>query len=100
MRMHGHAAHDDMRYVPPELLAAWAERDPIELQERRVAAFGVDVEALRAEVDAEVERAAAEALAAPMPDPAGAAHGAFAVGEAQPLGDGCAPWSGFAEASA
>src|SRR5205085_1332304 len=21
MRMHGHAAHDDMRYVPPELLA-------------------------------------------------------------------------------
>ena len=30
MRMHGHAAHDDMRYVPPELLEAWARRDPIE----------------------------------------------------------------------
>lgn len=96
MRMHGHAAHDDMRYVPPELLATWAERDPIERQERRVAALGVDVEALRAEVGAEVEAAAAEALAAPMPDPAGAAHGAFAVGEPQPLGDGRAPWSGFA----
>ncbi len=35
MRMHGHAAHDDMRYVPPELLSAWRERDPIERQERR-----------------------------------------------------------------
>jgi pyruvate dehydrogenase E1 component alpha subunit len=96
MRMHGHAAHDDMRYVPSELLAEWAQRDPIERQERRVAALGVDVHALRAEVDAEVEVAASEALAAPMPDPADAAHGAFAVGEAQPLGDGRAPWSGFA----
>lgn len=95
MRMHGHAAHDDMRYVPPELLAAWAERDPIERQERRVTALGVDVGALRAEVDAEVEAAAAEALAAPMPDPAEATRGVFAVGEAQPLGDGRAPWSGF-----
>jgi TPP-dependent pyruvate/acetoin dehydrogenase alpha subunit len=96
MRMHGHAAHDDMRYVPPELLAAWAQRDPIERQERRVAALGVDVDALRAEVEDEVEAAAAEALAAPMPNPADATHGVFAVGEAEPLGDGRAPWSGFA----
>ena len=96
MRMHGHAAHDDMRYVPPELLAAWAQRDPIERQERRVAELGVDVAALRTAVDEQVEAAAAEALAAPMPDPADAARGAFATGEAQPLGDGRAPWSGFA----
>jgi len=96
MRMHGHAAHDDMRYVPPELLAAWAGRDPIERQERRMAAQGVDVEALRAEVDEEVAAAAEEALAAPMPDPADAARDAFAHGEAEPLGDGRAPWSGFA----
>jgi pyruvate dehydrogenase E1 component alpha subunit len=96
MRMHGHAAHDDMRYVPPELVAEWAQRDPIERQERRIAALGVDVEALRAEVDAEVEAAAAEALAAPMPDPSTATHGVFAIGAAQPLGDGRAPWSGFA----
>ena len=96
MRMHGHAAHDDMRYVPPELLAAWAQRDPIERQERRVAGLGVDVETLRAEVDAAVEAAAAEALEAPMPDPADATRGVFAVGEAEPLGDGRAPWSGFA----
>ena len=30
MRMHGHAAHDDMRYVPPELLERWRARDPID----------------------------------------------------------------------
>src|SRR5438874_13188987 len=29
MRMHGHGAHDDMSYVPPELLEAWAHRDPV-----------------------------------------------------------------------
>jgi TPP-dependent pyruvate/acetoin dehydrogenase alpha subunit len=100
MRMHGHAAHDDMRYVPPELLAEWAQRDPIERQERRVTALGVDVAVLRAEVDAAVEAAVTEALAAPLPDPAEATHGVFADGEAKPLGDGRAPWSGFDEALA
>jgi pyruvate dehydrogenase E1 component alpha subunit len=100
MRMHGHAAHDDMRYVPPELLETWARRDPIERHEPRVAALGIDVAELRAEVEAEVEAAAAEALAAPMPDPADATRGVFAVGEPEPLGDGRAPWSGFAAAAA
>ena len=99
MRMHGHAAHDDMRYVPPALLSAWRERDPIERQEKRLAALGVDVEALRAEVAREVERAAQQALEMPMPDPAGARSGVFCEAEAEPLGDGQAPWSGFAEAS-
>ena len=99
MRMHGHAAHDDMRYVPPALLSAWRERDPIERQEKRLAALGVDVEALRAEVAREVERAAQQALEMPMPDPAGARSGVFCEAEAEPLGDGQAPWSGFVEAS-
>ncbi len=99
MRMHGHAAHDDMRYVPPALLSAWRERDPIERQEKRLAALGVDVEALRAEVSREIERAAQQALEMPMPDPAGARSGVFCEAEAEPLGDGQAPWSGFAEAS-
>jgi TPP-dependent pyruvate/acetoin dehydrogenase alpha subunit len=94
MRMHGHAAHDDMRYVPPEQLEAWRLRDPIERQERRVRGLGVDVEALRAEVTAEIDAATQEALAAPMPDPATATDGVFAQ-EAEPLGDGRAPWSGF-----
>ncbi|MGI8727661.1 MAG: thiamine pyrophosphate-dependent dehydrogenase E1 component subunit alpha, partial [Solirubrobacterales bacterium] len=30
MRMHGHGAHDDMSYVPDEMLAEWRRRDPIE----------------------------------------------------------------------
>src|SRR5437870_7154440 len=36
MRMHGHAAHDDMRYVPPEQLEHWRTRDPIALEEGRL----------------------------------------------------------------
>lgn len=102
MRMHGHAAHDDMKYVPPEQLAQWRERDPVEQQERRLAALPepVDVAALRAEVQAEVDAATEEALAAPMPDPATVLDGVFAEGEAVPLGDGRAPWSGFAAAGA
>ena len=30
MRMHGHGAHDDMCYVPKELLEEWEARDPID----------------------------------------------------------------------
>lgn len=100
MRMHGHAAHDDMKYVPRALIEQWRKRDPIERQEARLRKLGVDVERLRAEVAAEIEAAAQEALAAPMPDPASATEGVFCEGEAEPLGDGRAPWSGFAGAGA
>jgi pyruvate dehydrogenase E1 component alpha subunit len=96
MRMHGHAAHDDMRYVPVEQLEYWRGRDPIALQKRRVAELGVDVEALEADVLAEIEAATHEALAMPMPDPASATEGVFCDGEPEQLGDGAAPWSGFA----
>jgi TPP-dependent pyruvate/acetoin dehydrogenase alpha subunit len=95
MRMHGHAAHDDMRYVPSELVAQWRDRDPIDRQERRVAELGVDVGALREQLTTEIDEAAAEALALGMPDPAGARDGVFCEGEPEPLGDGMAPWSGF-----
>ena len=94
MRMHGHAAHDDMRYVPKELLEQWRRRDPIDRQVARVRELGVDVEALRALVDEEVEAGVEAALAMPMPDPATAREGVFAE-VAEPLGDGLAPWSGF-----
>ncbi|MDQ3768093.1 MAG: thiamine pyrophosphate-dependent dehydrogenase E1 component subunit alpha [Actinomycetota bacterium] len=94
MRMHGHGAHDDMRYVPAEQLAAWRERDPIDRQAERVSALGEDVEALRAAVASEVEEATREALASPMPDPASATDGVFADEEIA-LGDGRAPWSGW-----
>src|SRR5204862_56248 len=45
MRMHGHGAHDDMRYVPKELRDEWERRDPIDrYAERLVADFGFRAE--------------------------------------------------------
>lgn len=95
MRMHGHAAHDDMKYVPKEQVERWRARDPIDRQEARLRELGVDVEALRAQVSGEIDAAVEEALATPMPDPASALEGVFCTGAAEPLGDGRAPWSGF-----
>jgi TPP-dependent pyruvate/acetoin dehydrogenase alpha subunit len=95
MRMHGHAAHDDMKYVPKEQVEEWRKRDPVDRQEARLRSLGVDVEELRAAVAAEIDAATEEALAAPMPDPASAASGVFCSGEAEPLGDGVPRWSGF-----
>ena len=41
MRMHGHGAHDDMRYVPKEMFEEWERRDPIDrYAERLVAEHG------------------------------------------------------------
>jgi TPP-dependent pyruvate/acetoin dehydrogenase alpha subunit len=85
-----------MRYVPKELLEEWARKDPIERQERRLAVLGVDVAAVREEVERVVEAATEEALAMPAPDPASATEDVFAD-EAVPLGDGAAPWSGFSQ---
>jgi TPP-dependent pyruvate/acetoin dehydrogenase alpha subunit len=95
MRMHGHAAHDDMKYVPREKIDAWRRRDPIDRQIARLEPEGVDLEALRASVKAEIDAAVEQALAEPMPDPATAIAGVFCEGEAAPLGDGNAPWSGW-----
>ena len=92
MRMHGHGAHDDMRYVPPALFDEWARRDPIDLYRERARAAGIDVDALDASVADELERETAWALAQPMPDPAGAREGVFAESDPE-LGDGAAPWS-------
>jgi len=96
LRMHGHGAHDDMRYVPEGLREHWERRDPIELYARRLAAeheFSDDeVAEIRSQVKAYVEEGAAKALESPMPDPAEATAGVFAD-EWQPLGDGEAPWS-------
>jgi TPP-dependent pyruvate/acetoin dehydrogenase alpha subunit len=96
MRMHGHAAHDDMKYVPKEQVEEWRRRDPVERQERRLRDAGVDVDAVRAAVAQEIETAATEALAGPMPTPDDVLEGVFCETEAEPLGDGQAPWSGYA----
>jgi len=96
--MHGHAAHDDMKYVPSELVEKWRAKDPIDLQVRRAETLDVDVEALRAEIKAEIEAGVEEALAMAMPDGDTATDRLFADEEAL-LSDGNGPWSGFAHAS-
>jgi TPP-dependent pyruvate/acetoin dehydrogenase alpha subunit len=94
MRMHGHAAHDDMKYVPHEQIEEWRRKDPIDRQVRRLERLGVDVAALRAEVKAEIDGAVAEALEMPMPDGESATERVFAD-EPALLEDGLSRWSGF-----
>src|ERR671932_77126 len=92
MRMHGHAAHDDMKYVPKEQVAEWRKKDPIDRQESRLRDLGVDTGAIRAEVRETIEAATQEAIAMPMPDPATATERLFHEGEEELLlGDGNAP---------
>jgi pyruvate dehydrogenase E1 component alpha subunit len=98
MRMHGHGAHDDASYVPPEQLEQWASRDPLQRQRDRLRSLGVDVEAIEEAVGEEIDLATQEALAMGPPEPASALEGVFCEGDAQPLGQGAAPWSGFAGA--
>jgi pyruvate dehydrogenase E1 component alpha subunit len=80
LRGHGHAAHDDARYVPAELREQFG--DPIERLAARLLADGVpqsDVDAVRSSAAAEVAAALAEAEAAPAPDPATLERGIYAT---------------------
>jgi TPP-dependent pyruvate/acetoin dehydrogenase alpha subunit len=97
MRMHGHGAHDDMKYVPKALVEEWRKKDPVDRQSARVTQLGADVDALRDEIRAEVEEATKIALAGPMPDPATATDRLFHSRDADEIltEDGQAPWSGF-----
>jgi TPP-dependent pyruvate/acetoin dehydrogenase alpha subunit len=103
MRMHGHGAHDDMSYVPKELLEEWERRDPIELYGKRLTrehGFVADeLDAIREEVRIQIEQCAALALESPLPDPELALEGVFAQ-RWEPLGDGHAPWSRWSGADA
>lgn len=99
MRMHGHGAHDDMSYVPAELLDEWRDRDPIDRYAERLRSdYGIAperIDELAAEIAAEIDRSVEVALASPMPDPSEATAGVFAE-TWEPLGDGAAPWSRYA----
>jgi TPP-dependent pyruvate/acetoin dehydrogenase alpha subunit len=83
LRGHGHAAHDDARYVPAELRESFAGRDPIERLEAKLQQEGLaeQANAVRRAVVEEIAAALAEAEAAPAPDPATIEHGVYA----QPL---------------
>jgi TPP-dependent pyruvate/acetoin dehydrogenase alpha subunit len=92
--MHGHAAHDDMKYVPTEKVEEWRRKDPIERQEKRLTALDIDTTAVREEVKALIDESVERALQSPMPDGNTAADALFAD-EPSLLEDGNAPWSGF-----
>ncbi|HWH20923.1 MAG TPA: thiamine pyrophosphate-dependent enzyme, partial [Solirubrobacterales bacterium] len=98
LRMHGHGAHDDASYIPAELLEEWGGRDPIERLAARLEAD--ELTAIEAEVKAEIDLAVEAALATPMPDPATATEGVCCSGPPEVLGEGAAPWSGFATTGA
>jgi TPP-dependent pyruvate/acetoin dehydrogenase alpha subunit len=86
MRMRGHAIHDNMAYVPPALLAEWAERDPIMRLEGELRARGLlDDEALAAllaRIEGELDAALAEAEASPYPEGASVTERVYALPEA------------------
>jgi TPP-dependent pyruvate/acetoin dehydrogenase alpha subunit len=94
MRMHGHAAHDDMKYVPTEKVEEWRAKDPIDRQIKRLEALGVETQPIRDEVKATIDQAVERAMQSPMPDGDTATDRIFAD-EPSLLEDGNAPWSGW-----
>lgn len=82
MRMRGHSIIDAADYVPKEQLEAWAERDPIDLQRRRLEADGLWDEAaerdLARALEEEMTAAVHEADAMEDPRPEDVGQGVFA----------------------
>jgi TPP-dependent pyruvate/acetoin dehydrogenase alpha subunit len=81
MRMEGHAAHDDARYVPEELLAEWEGKDPILGYERILRDQGLLTPEVQGEIEgrvtADLEDAQEFALRSPLPDPADLEKGVY-----------------------
>jgi TPP-dependent pyruvate/acetoin dehydrogenase alpha subunit len=72
-RFVGHSRSDPGKYRPEGELDSWRERDPLIVARARLIEEGVppeELEALEAEVTAELDAVEAAALAAPFPDPA------------------------------
>jgi pyruvate dehydrogenase E1 component alpha subunit len=83
LRMHGHAAHDDGRYMDRERLRTFGDRfDPVERLAARLRLDGLridQIDALRQAAAEEVSSGLAEAESAPAPDPATLADGVYAM---------------------
>ena len=72
-RHYGHSKADPAKYRPKEEVEHWMARDPLPRARERLRADGVseeDVAAVEEDVKARMERAVANAKAAPYPDPA------------------------------
>jgi pyruvate dehydrogenase E1 component alpha subunit len=82
LRIHGHGAHDDASYVPEELRAAYAPRDPVARLHARLALDGVpddQLDEIRESVAAEIAAGLSEAEASPAPDPRTIEDGVWAA---------------------
>ncbi len=87
-RRRGHAEHDNQAYVPAAEIGSWAEHnDPL----ARYTAFLLqghatqdELEAVRGEIEDELDKARQQALSEPFPTPDSVTAGVFA--------DGTAPW--------
>jgi TPP-dependent pyruvate/acetoin dehydrogenase alpha subunit len=88
MRMSGHAQHDDMRYVPKDLVDEWRAKDPIARLRALLVDQGIAGEAALDDIDRELKAyAAAEADLAdqmPAPDPAHVTTGVYYGGHFEP----------------
>lgn len=80
-RRRGHAQHDAQSYVPPEQLAHWEARDPIDLFSHRLLSEGWarpdELAAVERRAHREAEEAAERALAEPLPDGPTALQGVY-----------------------
>jgi TPP-dependent pyruvate/acetoin dehydrogenase alpha subunit len=81
MRMRGHAEHDDMKYVPRELLDEWSARDPLARYERELLETGAatkgELDQVTAELDAFVQGELEWAERSPLPDPDSGLDGVY-----------------------
>lgn len=87
MRMRGHAEHDDMRYVPPELTEEWSRKDPLVRYERFLLGRGftqADLDAVVAQIDRELDEDVAWAESSPLPDAESGLTGVYADRAVEP----------------
>jgi TPP-dependent pyruvate/acetoin dehydrogenase alpha subunit len=81
MRMEGHAIHDAAAYVPDELRAEWAAKDPLDRVQERLRRVGWDdarFAEVRERARVEVREAWDKAEAEPLPDGASVTSGVYA----------------------
>jgi TPP-dependent pyruvate/acetoin dehydrogenase alpha subunit len=71
-RHYGHSKSDPAKYRPPDEVERWLARDPLDLARARLLDLGLEEDDLAAkdsEIEAWMDRAVENALAAPYPDP-------------------------------
>jgi TPP-dependent pyruvate/acetoin dehydrogenase alpha subunit len=85
LRMEGHAVHDDASYVPKELFAQWAERDPVERYRRwlrdEVGMTDEEDDEITVSVKKLLNDALQRAEDSPEPDPSTLLDGVYATPE-------------------